>query len=213
MNRIKVVAGLAAIILSTACMAESRSEAIGYLQKQWAVDNYQLTDKAQIKGFESLIKQADQKISEHPDSAELYIWRGIIKSTYAGAKGGLGALKYAKAAKADLEKALKLDADSLQGSAYTSLGTLYFNVPGWPIGFGDDKKAEALLKKALQINPEGIDSNYFYGDYLRSEKRYAEAKVYMEKALQAKPRMGRPLADKGRRNEIRQALLDIEKRL
>lgn len=213
MIRIKVAVGIAALILSTTSMAESQSEAVEYLQKQWAINNYQLSDKAQKKGFEALIEQADQKISEYPNSAELYIWRGIINSTYAGAKGGLGALKYAKSAKADLEKALELDADALQGSAYTSLGTLYFNVPGWPIGFGDDDKAEALLKKALLINPEGIDSNYFYGDYLRSEKRYAEAKDYMEKALQAKSRKGRPLADKGRRKEIRQALLDIEKRL
>lgn len=213
MIRIKVAIGIAAFILSTASMAESQGEAVEYLQKQWAIDNYQLTDKAQKKGFEALIEQADQKILEYPSSVELYIWRGIIKSSYAGAKGGLGALKYAKSAKADLEKALELDADALQGSAYTSLGTLYFNVPGWPIGFGDDDKAEALLKKALLINPEGIDSNYFYGDYLRSESRYAEARDYMERALQAKPRQGRTLADEGRKEEIRQALLDIEKRL
>jgi len=213
MIRIKVAVGIVVLILSTVSMAESQNEAVKYLQKQWAIDNYQLTDNAQKKGFETLIAQANKKISEHPNSAELYIWRGIIKSTYAGAKGGLGALEYAKSAKADLEKALELDADALQGSAYTSLGTLYFNMPGWPIGFGDDDKAEVLLKKALLINPEGIDPNYFYGDYLRSEKRYAEAKYYMEKALQAKPREGRPLADEGRRKEIRQALSGIEKHL
>jgi len=168
---------------------------------------------SQKVGFAALVAQADQKVAAHPQSAELYIWRGIIKSTYAGVKGGLGALKYAKAAKADLEKALELDAEALKGSAYTSLGTLYFNVPGWPVGFGDDDKAEQLLKKALSINPDGIDPNYFYGDYLRSEKRYAEAKFYMEKALQAKPRAGRELADEGRRKEIQKALLNIEKRL
>ena len=213
MIRIKVVVGITALILSTVSMAESQRDAVEYLQQQWAIGNYQLIDKTQKARFEALIKQADQKILEHPNSAELYIWRGIIKSTYAGAKGGLGALGYAKSAKADLEKALELNADALQGSAYTSLGTLYFNVPGWPIGFGDDDKAEVLLKKALLINPEGIDPNYFYGDYLRSEKRYAEAKNYMEKALQAKRREGRRLADEGRRKEIRQALLDIETRL
>ena len=36
-----------------------------------------------------------------------------------------------------------------RGSAYTSLGTLYFKVPGWPVGFGDEEKAEELLRKAL----------------------------------------------------------------
>ncbi|MFW5386410.1 MULTISPECIES: hypothetical protein [unclassified Yersinia (in: enterobacteria)] len=47
-----------------------------------------------------------------------------------------------KDAKVKLELAIKLDANALDGSAYTSLGTLYYQVPGWPIGFGDKKQAE-----------------------------------------------------------------------
>jgi hypothetical protein len=58
---------------------------------------------------------------------------------------------------------MAIDPRALQGSAYTSLGSLYYQVPGWPIGFGDDKRAEAMLLKALEINPDGIDPNYFYG--------------------------------------------------
>jgi hypothetical protein len=34
-------------------------------------------------------------------------------------------------------------------------------VPGWPIAYGDTNKADALLKKALVINPNTIDANYF----------------------------------------------------
>lgn len=213
MKKVRFLVGVVAVLLASVSVADTEMEAIDYLQKQWAIDNYQLTGKEQKKGFEALIEEADKKLAAYPDVAELYIWRGIIKSTYAGVKGGLGALKYAKSAKADLEKALELNAEALRGSAYTSLGTLYFNVPGWPIGFGDDDKAEALLRKALIINPDGIDPNYFYGDYLRKEKRYAEAKIHMEKALLAQPRAGRALADEGRRNEIRQALSEIEQHL
>ncbi|MDA1382172.1 hypothetical protein PCI56_27515 [Plesiomonas shigelloides subsp. oncorhynchi] len=52
-----------------------------------------------------------------------------------------------KEAKASLEKALKQNPNALDGSAYTSLGSLYYKVPGWPVGFGDDEQAERLLKK------------------------------------------------------------------
>lgn len=203
----------ATLILSPIAIAETLGEAVESLQTQWSIDNYQLDGKPQLEGFENLLEQADQKLAAFPNSAELYIWRGIIKSTYAGVKGGLGALKYAKSAKSDLETAMQLDADALQGSAYTSLGALYYNVPGWPLGFGNDDKAEELLLKALQINPAGIDANYFYGDFLRNKKRYAEAKQYMEKALEAPPRPGRPLADEGRKREIQRALLDIQRHL
>jgi len=210
MKLLNSVIGAAVLVLTISAQAETVQEAIGYLQTEWAIDNYQLTGKAQKESFKTLIEQANQKITAYPDTAELYIWRGIIKSTYAGVKGGLGALRYAKSAKVDLEKALELDPIALQGSAYTSLGTLYFNVPGWPVGFGDDDKAANHLKKALIINPDGIDPNYFFGDYLLNERRYEEAKSYMNKALQAKPRPGRALADEGRRKEIQQALVDIE---
>ncbi len=74
------------------------------------------------------------------------------------------------------------------------------------MGFGDDEKAEQLLKQALAINPTGIDPNFFYGDFLLDQGRKAEAKGYLEKALAAPPRPGRELADQGRRIEIRDRL-------
>ncbi|WP_272993835.1 tetratricopeptide repeat protein [Porticoccus hydrocarbonoclasticus] len=189
------------------------TEEISTLQKRWAEVNYQMEGEAQSEAFASLATEADAVVSRHPDNAAPLIWRGIIKSTYAGAKGGLGALSLAKSSKADLEAALAIDPQALDGSAYTSLGTLYCHVPGWPIGFGDDKKAEKLLLKALAINPDGIDSNYFYADYLIGKKRYQDARTYLLKAKKAAPRINRPLADAGRQKEISQALAVIEQKL
>ena len=182
---------------------------VRHLQDRWAEINYQLEGKTQLSAFEQLVSEASALTAANPDAAEAWIWSGIIKSTYAGAKGGLGALSLAKASKADLERALELDPAALQGSAATSLGTLYYSVPGWPVGFGDHDKAEALLQQALALNPNGIDSNYFYGSYLITEKRYAEARQYLQKAQQAAPRPGRALADSGRQQEIEEALASI----
>jgi Tfp pilus assembly protein PilF len=101
-----------------------------------------------------------------------------------------------------LEEALKINDKALNGSAYTSLATLYAKVPGWPVGFGDKAKAEELFKKSLSINPDGIDPNFFYGEYLVDRERFAEARTHLETALKAAPRPGRELADSGRRKEI-----------
>jgi len=78
---------------------------------------------------------------------------------------------------------------------------------------GDDAKAETLLKQALALNPDGIDPNYFYGDFLQRNQRYAEAKVALEKALQAPDRPGRASADAGRRAEAQQLLAEVIKKL
>ena len=48
----------------------------------------------------------------------------------------------------------------MDGAAYTSLGALYYQVPGWPLGFGDDAAARTMLRKGLAIDPDGIDANY-----------------------------------------------------
>jgi tetratricopeptide (TPR) repeat protein len=87
------------------------------------------------------------------------------------------------------------------------MATLYAKVPGWPIGFGDKARAEELFKKSLAINPDGIDPNFLFGEYLAESGRVSEARRYLEIALKAPPRPGRDLADSGRRQEVR-ALLE-----
>lgn len=193
--------------LPSFALSEQGQTQLQNLQDRWAEINYQLPKEQRENAFASLSKQAQQAVAAEPNAAELQIWNGIILSTYAGAKGGLGALGLVKEAKASLEQGLALDPKALSGSAYTSLGSLYYQVPGWPVGFGDDEKAEAMLKQALAINPDGIDPNYFYGDYLARAKRFAEAKAALEKALQAPPRPTRQSADVGRKQEV-QVLLN-----
>ena len=75
-----------------------------------------------------------------------------------------------KRAKAIYESAIQLDGKALDGSAYNSLGVLYYKVPGWPVGFGDKKRAKELLEQALALNPKGIDPNFFYGEYLENAR-------------------------------------------
>ena len=180
------------------------------LQQRWAEINYTLPPGEQAAAFSYLGDEADQLVERYPDAAELHIWAGIIRSTEAGASGGLGALGLVKQAKKELETALELNPLALDGSAYTSLGALYYQVPGWPLGFGDEQKAEWHLQRALAINPEGIDSLYFWGDYLHEQGRDAEARQALERALMAAPRSGRELADSGRRDDIRQLMSELQ---
>ncbi|MEN5094395.1 tetratricopeptide repeat protein [Pseudomonas protegens] len=186
---------------------------LSVIQQGWAHIQYQVPAEQRAAAFEQLATQTRAFTQERPTVAEAWIWSGIVTSSWAGAQGGLGALSKAKAAKADLELALGLDPKALQGSAYTSLGALYDRVPGWPIGFGDADKAEELLKQALQHNPDGLDSLYFWGDHLYRQGRYGEARVALLKALQAAPRPGREVADKGRREEIHALLGEVGKKI
>ena len=204
---------LLALGMATAGLAGAATpdELIRPIQEQWAEIKYRQPEKVQAEHYGKLAAQAHKLVEANPGMPEPLIWEGIVVSSEAGAKGGLGALGLAKESRALLEEALKINDQALAGSAYTSLATLYAKVPGWPIGFGDKKKAEEYFRKALAINPTGIDPNFFYGEYLIDRDRVAEGRQYLETALKAPPRPGRELADSGRRQEIQALLAKLNK--
>ena len=200
-----------ALLFSSPLLAVTPDEVIRPVQDQWAEIKYRVAEKQQADRYEQLAQKSRQLVDANPGMAEVLVWDGIVLSSEAGARGGLGALSLAKDAKQRFEEALKINDKALQGSAYTSPATLYAKVPGWPIGFGDKEKAETYFRKSLAINPDGIDPNFFYAEYLAERDRNAEARQFLEKALKAAPRPGRELADKGRREEIRVLLERLNK--
>ncbi|MDW5377953.1 hypothetical protein R6258_13565 [Halomonas sp. HP20-15] len=179
------------------------------LIKRWAQINYHMQGDAQEKAFAQLAGDVDQLATARAGDARVLTWQGIILASQARAKGGLGALGLAKQARAALERAIEIDPRGDDGSAYVTLGTLYAKVPGWPVSFGDEEKAERLLKKAVEIRPQGIDTLYFYADFLHEQGRDAAALEYAQRADAAPGRPGREASDAGLREEIRRLLGEL----
>ncbi|MBN3865610.1 tetratricopeptide repeat protein [Pseudomonas frederiksbergensis] len=213
MNKMIFCVMLGALSGSVWALDGADQQRLASIQQSWAHIQYELPAEQRTAAFEKLAGEATAFTQERQTVAEAWIWSGIVTSSWAGAQGGLGALGKAKAARVDFEKALTLNPAALQGSAYTSLAALYDRVPGWPIGFGDADKAEQLLKQALALNPDGIDSLYFWGDHLYRQGRYSEARGALLKALKAPARAGREVADSGRRQEIQALLVNVDKKL
>ncbi|ALL14801.1 tetratricopeptide repeat protein [Caulobacter henricii] len=185
------------------------------LARSWAHVNYEVKDKAaQANEAARLAADADALAHQYPNRAEPLVWEAISTATEAGAKGGLGGLALAKTAKGLLERAEKINPSALgDGSVYTSLGSLYAQVPGFPVGFGDAKKARAYLAKALAANPRGVDPNFFQGDFLMRQGDYAGAAAALERALAAPARPGREVADRGRKGEASTLLAEVRTKL
>lgn len=182
-------------------------EALASLQQQWARAMYEVAPEQREPLLSALAEQVRLASAKEGPDADVLVWKGIILSTLAGERGGFGALSLAKEAKAALEASLALNKVALDGSAATSLGTLYHQVPGWPIGFGSKKKALRYLELGLEANPSGIDANFFLAKYWSDNGRKQLAKKYLLVAQLAPARAGREVADAGRQQEIA-ALLD-----
>ena len=176
--------------------------------------NFDLKDKsAKIKRLDEVLPHSEALAEANNNDAGFQMMAGFYNAQYAGYKGGIGALKYAKASRKYLEQSVKLDPTIYGASAHAVLGTLYAQVPGWPVGFGDKKKALNNYQAALRFSPDGLDSNFTYAQYLFSQKKYKDAKRYLEKAALAPPRPDRPKADEDVSKQISKGLKEIEQRL
>lgn len=180
--------------------------AIAGVAHEWAGASYATPDDRKVAAYEDALAAAERAVQQYPARAEPKVWEAIVLASLAHAQGGIGALGKAKRSRDLLLEAEKIDANAMDGSIYATLGSLYGKVPGWPIGFGDRKKAREYLDKAIAIDPSSIDSNYFYADFLVDQADYASAAQYLKRALAAPPRPGRNDADAGRRAEAQKML-------
>ena len=193
------------LLPSGVALADEVDDAVRGLQAEWAIANYKTSDDNKEAAFKALVDKAASLTAKNPQRAEPKIWEAIIRAGYAGAMGGLSSMTNAMP---QMEKgrdllldAEKIDATSMNGSVYTTLGSFYYMTPGWPIGFGDEDKAEAYLKKAIELAPDDMDANYFSGDYLLEDKKYKQAIPYFEKVLSLPDVEGRPIYSEGRKAE------------
>jgi hypothetical protein len=200
--------------LNTVSLAgDSLPPEVSQLRADWDEANFVLQGDAQKQAMQDLQEQCAPLLENLVENQSALTWCGIVKSTYAGHVGALSAMKYAKAARSDLEAALKLGEGEMAGIANTSLGTLYFKVPGWPIGFGDDDKARGLLAAGLAANPNNLDANFFMAEFLKEEGELEAARSYLVLAADAPAIPGRESAYKGRQEEVASMLEGIDKKL
>jgi tetratricopeptide (TPR) repeat protein len=196
-----------------AAQAQTLAPEISELRAAWDQANFSLTGGARKKAMHELVATCDELLPQHAQEQAALTWCGIVNSSYAGLAGALSAMKYAKAARSQLEQALEIDQGDMAGPAHTSLGTLYYKVPGWPIGFGDGDKARQELEAGIAASPDDIDANFFFADFLREQGELAAAQTYLERAAAAPARSGREVADAGRQREIETMRADIAHQL
>lgn len=184
------------------------------LALNWEHIKFEVTDKGlQEKQMAVLADHAGAIVQQYPDRPEAAIWQAILISEQASMASENGspfkALGFAKHAREILEPIAKQYPAVLDAGAPTSLGVLYYRVPGFPIGFGDKTKARELLEEAVKYAPSGLDANYFYGDFLYNQHEYPAAEQVFKHALSLPPHPDRPIWDKSRRLVMQEDLNKI----
>lgn len=210
MNKTTFVAFL--LLASNNVYANELTPQINKIESEWANIYYNKSSSVQGSYFPKLLNTTKKLSLQHPKAVELKIWQAIIIATNAAFESPFTALESINKAKTILEQSITENPNALGGAALVTLGTLYYMTPGWPISFGDQQKAEHLLKKALTINPNSIDSNYFYADFLLNKGELTKAEKYFKLALNIPSRKEQIFADEQLKKEAKTALISTELR-
>ncbi len=214
--RIVIVSAVAALLAVGAQAVHAASPdqldgSILQIAQQWAHIKFEEQDSSrQRKQIADLAQVAKGLIAKYPGRPEPVIWQGVLLSEGASMASDAHSIFTARSlaykARDVLLKAEKMDPTALKAGAPTSLGVLYYRVPGFPLAFGDKDKARHYLQEAIRYAPDGLDANYFYGDFLIQQHDYADAVQVWKHALSLPPHPKRPLWDKSRRLVIQQTL-------
>lgn len=198
------------LLLSPQCFAEELKDSLKNIESEWASIYYRMPKSRQGPAYVQLLDKTNRLARQYPNAAEPIFWQAVVKATYADQQDPFSALNAINEARELLTQAIRINPETMSGSAYVTLGTLYYMVPKWPISFGNDDTAQQMLETALKINPEGIDTNYFYGEFLLLHNKPNDAAIYFERATTAPARSEQLYADNQLKEEARLALKNTQ---
>lgn len=207
----KILLPLFLILFSSHSFCASMDEDIYKLRTAWAMAKYETPKNKQIPMLEQLVDEAKELNKKYPNQPDIMVWYATTLSTLGAVEGKVRALPNLKKAKDLLEDAIKRNPNVENGFAQGVLGALYARVPGWPISFGNKDKAREHLEMAVKLSPNGVDSNYYYGDFLIEDGKFEAAKQHLELAEKSPIRPGYEIQDRGRKVEVATSLLKLKR--
>ena len=202
---LRLLMGLATIAPVGAMAA---ADDLAAIEQQWAMLKYeQAGGNDRMARAEALEQAAADLAAKDPRSEALLLQANTLLLT-AEIMHSAASLKKVGAARDVLLKADQAQPNN--PAVLSTLGSIYYEVPGWPISFGNRKKAEDYLRRAIAIDPDGRDTNFFMGDLMLETNRAGQAMAYLERALAAAQQD--TVLDRGRRAEVIEAIEKAKRR-
>jgi len=119
-----------------------------------------------------------------PNRPEGHFWTAANMGALAESYGMRQGLKYRGPIRTELESVLRIDASFEHGSADRALGRWYFKVPR--LFGGSNATSEEHLKASLRYDPDGTASHFFLAELYLDQHRVAEARVELQKTIDAR---------------------------
>ncbi|MFZ4503880.1 MAG: hypothetical protein ACOYM1_08010 [Methylovulum sp.] len=190
-------------------LAATLDDTINTFESAWASIYYRQDNTEKARDYEQLLLTIKKSYADYPQQPELIFFEALVTASRAEYLAPLAALDSIAYVRTILSQIITLKPSTMAGSAYVVLATLYHQAPAWPIAFGDDKKAEELFKAALTINPNSLDGNYYYGQFLVAKNAPKDAEFYFKQTVKIPLRPKQLLSDSQLRLAAQQALTQL----
>ena len=117
-----------------------------------------------------------------PKNPEAHVWYGINTGRWGQTKGIMRSLFLLPTVREEVDATLALDPKNLRALALQ--GNVFFEVPR--LAGGDREKAEAVFRKAIEIDPHFTNARIDLARVLIATGRYADARRELQQVLDEK---------------------------
>ena len=154
---------------------------------------------AQRRTWASAVEHARAAVRLAPDSADTHAWLAVALGREALHEGPRTKLAMSREIKSEVDRALELNPNlarawhvlamwnvKIAGLNFVERMAAHAVLGGVPPG-ASDANAERAFEKAIALEPDHVLHRLEYGRLLRDEKRWADARAQLEKAVSLPP--------------------------
>lgn len=136
--------------------------------------------------YNNCFETADKALAGNADEVVALYWKAVAMGKLSEERGILNAQRMTRPMENLFLRVITLDEHYDNAGGHKALGRMYFRLPGFPISFGDKKKAIFHLKRALELYPHDIIARAFYAEALYDMGKKQEA-LQLAEAIVATP--------------------------
>ncbi len=136
--------------------------------------------------YNNCFETAGKALSGNVDEVVALYWKAVAMGKLSEERGIINAQRMTRPMENLFLRVIALNEHYDNAGGHKALGRMYFRLPGFPISFGDKKKAIFHLKRALELYPHDIIARAFYAEALYEMGQKQEA-FQLAEAILATP--------------------------
>ena len=157
-----------------------RVSRLAYYAGFFVLDGTRKDDRIEV--FKVGSETGDRARRMQPQRVEGHYWYAISVGGLGIAKGVMASLGSADGMRDALDEAVKIDPAYHYAGPLRVRGRLYFKLPGGLLSFGDNKKALADLKKAVELGPDSKLNSIYLAEVIEKLENGSSALKLLEAA-------------------------------